>query len=181
MVAASVIEPEVNLTSGVNNTTATASMLPDKAPATATMEIAPSPATAPPPPPPPSSTPITTGVTTTTTVTHVPAPAHGGMGGLGRYVQIQMDAHLDVFSHSRVVSFFWVDRLPVSMTCPYCQQTMVTRTRDLVDGVTIIAVIALLCCFWPLFWLPFCIPACKATEHYCTRCNRRIATVGACT
>mmetsp|Transcript_5819 Transcript_5819/g.12951 ORF Transcript_5819/g.12951 Transcript_5819/m.12951 type:complete len:156 (+) Transcript_5819:1465-1932(+) len=155
MVAASVIEPEVNLTSGVNNTTATASMLPDKAPATATMEIAPSPATAPPPPPPPSSTPITTGVTTTTTVTHVPAPAHGGMGGLGR--------------------------LPVSMTCPYCQQTMVTRTRDLVDGVTIIAVIALLCCFWPLFWLPFCIPACKATEHYCTRCNRRIATVGACT
>mmetsp|Transcript_19092 Transcript_19092/g.44483 ORF Transcript_19092/g.44483 Transcript_19092/m.44483 type:complete len:260 (+) Transcript_19092:576-1355(+) len=69
-------------------------------------------------------------------------------------------------------------RNPTHMACPHCHETMVTRTRKRLGAVTILWVIALLCICWPLFWLPFLIPACQSTEHYCTRCNRMVGTVG---
>ncbi|KAI2499587.1 hypothetical protein MHU86_14882 [Fragilaria crotonensis] len=65
-------------------------------------------------------------------------------------------------------------------TCPNCHQQVRTRVRHLVDGGTIVAVIALLLLFWPLFWLPLVIPGCKSTHHYCAHCNYRIAKEDCC-
>lgn len=81
------------------------------------------------------------GATTTTTTYTVPPPAAAGasgaqfMGGLGRQ--------------------------SAAITCPSCQQQTMTRTTDQIDGITVIIAVVLLLLFWPLCWLPFCIPACK--------------------
>mmetsp|Transcript_33608 Transcript_33608/g.47752 ORF Transcript_33608/g.47752 Transcript_33608/m.47752 type:complete len:154 (+) Transcript_33608:20-481(+) len=73
-----------------------------------------------------------------------------------------------------------VGRHPFRLTCPNCSQTVTTRTREQVNGVTILMVIVLLLVFWPLFWLPLCLPSCKSTEHYCTNCNYRIGSADPC-
>ena len=79
----------------------------------------------------------------------------------------------------------WVRTLlhsnPAKITCPYCKHQGVTRTSEMIDTMTIVAVIVLLLLFWPLFWLPLCMPGCKATEHYCANCNRVVGKAEACT
>lgn len=68
---------------------------------------------------------------------------------------------------------------PQGVQCPYCNRQCVTRTHHRVDGCTVLASVLLLFIFWPIFWLPFCVPACKTTEHYCD-CGRRVGTSGPC-
>jgi hypothetical protein len=71
-------------------------------------------------------------------------------------------------------------RDPVGLKCQYCHEEMVTRPSDQVDAVTIMLVILLVFLFWPLCWIPFCVPGCKKTEHYCSRCNRVVGETEAC-
>lgn len=79
-----------------------------------------------------------------------------------------------------VVTDTYLGRDPAGMKCPYCSTQMVTRTRNRVDGITMLAFIILLFIFWPLCWLPFCIPSCKSTDHYCTKCNRKVGKAESC-
>jgi hypothetical protein len=41
---------------------------------------------------------------------------------------------------------------------------------------TIVAVLILLFVFWPLCWIPLCIPSCRRTNHYCghLECRRKV-------
>ncbi len=48
---------------------------------------------------------------------------------------------------------------PIKVTCPYCNQTDITKTRSQVGLCTIISVIVLIFCFFPLFWIPFICPS----------------------
>jgi hypothetical protein len=48
---------------------------------------------------------------------------------------------------------------PIKITCPYCNQTDVTKTRSQFGVCTIISVVVLLICFFPLFWVPFICPS----------------------
>ena len=84
-----------------------------------------------------------------------PAPAPSMMiGGLGRY--------------------------SAAIQCPFCRAQTVTRTRNRIDGLTMIAVVVMCFLFWPLFWLPLCMPSCKSTKHYCMHCNQKIAKTDPC-
>jgi hypothetical protein len=90
--------------------------------------------------------PPTTASTTTTTTYTIPAPAAAA----------QTTARLMIRN---------LGRTEKGMQCPHCQRQMVTRVRDQADCVTIVVVIILLFLFWPLFWLPLCVPCCKTTVH----------------
>ena len=48
---------------------------------------------------------------------------------------------------------------PIKITCPYCNQTEVTKTRSQFGVCTIISVVVLVICFFPLFWVPFICPS----------------------
>jgi hypothetical protein len=91
--------------------------------------------------------PESTGTTTTTTYT-VPPPVMGKPTGGGAPVNIG-----------------FLTRSPMTITCPHCAVTAVTRPRTQIDCITILIVVLLLLLFWPLFWLPFLIPG-SANECY---------------
>mmetsp|Transcript_5370 Transcript_5370/g.9903 ORF Transcript_5370/g.9903 Transcript_5370/m.9903 type:complete len:153 (-) Transcript_5370:1416-1874(-) len=88
--------------------------------------------------------------TTTTTIQHVVAP----LTGLGRY--------------------------PCVIHCPFCHQETMTRTKDTMGCTAVVAVVLLCFICWPFAWIPCCIPTCKATDHYCRQCRRRIGRVEPC-
>lgn len=67
------------------------------------------------------------------------------------------------------------------MTCPFCEKNILTKTRDRIDGMTIIFVILICLLFWPLFWLPFCMPKCKSVHHYCPQCKSKVGVTDPCT
>jgi hypothetical protein len=99
--------------------------------------------------------------TTTTTYT-VPPPAGGTPAPIG-----------------------FLTRSPMTITCPHCAVTAVTRPRSQIDCVTVLIVVLLLLLFWPLFWLPFLIPVstneCCSNERLCSLhclsiCGRRLET-----
>lgn len=52
---------------------------------------------------------------------------------------------------------------PTKVTCPYCNQTDITRTRSQFGICTIISVVVLVICFFPLFWVPFICPSVSGT------------------
>jgi hypothetical protein len=52
---------------------------------------------------------------------------------------------------------------PTKITCPYCNQTDITRTRSQFGICTIISVVVLVICFFPLFWVPFICPSVSGT------------------
>jgi hypothetical protein len=71
-------------------------------------------------------------------------------------------------------------RSSVAVQCPFCRAQTVTRTRNNIDGVTMIAVVVMCFLFWPLLWLPLCMPNCKSTNHFCTHCHQKIAKTDPC-
>jgi hypothetical protein len=93
-----------------------------------------------------NAAPDAAGTTTTTTYT-VPAP--GGSTPAGGVP----------------ASIGYLTRSPMTITCPHCAVTAVTRPRTQIDCITILIVVLLLLLFWPLFWLPFVIPV-SANESY---------------
>jgi hypothetical protein len=52
-------------------------------------------------------------------------------------------------------SIGFLTRSPMTITCPHCAVTAVTRPRSQIDCVTVLCIVLLLLFFWPLFWLPF--------------------------
>mmetsp|Transcript_7803 Transcript_7803/g.9368 ORF Transcript_7803/g.9368 Transcript_7803/m.9368 type:complete len:170 (+) Transcript_7803:91-600(+) len=106
-----------------------------------------------------SSTAKPTTTTTTTTTYTVPPPA----------AQPVAPSPMPVFG-----------RDPTGFACPHCQKNCVTRTRHHPDWVTIVAIILLVLFFWPLFWLPLCLPGCQTVDHYCSCCNRKVGSRSAC-
>jgi len=64
--------------------------------------------------------------------------------------------------------------------CPHCAVNTVTYPKEQIDWVTIVASILSVLLFWPLFWLPFVIPGCKATDHYCGSCHRKVGRTPPC-
>ncbi|KAK2818239.1 hypothetical protein Q7C36_022172 [Tachysurus vachellii] len=62
--------------------------------------------------------------------------------------------------------------LPVSMTCGYCKQKIVTSTKA-VSGLLTWAVFGTLLffCIWPFCLIPFCVESCKDIEHSCPNCH----------
>ncbi|GAX19700.1 hypothetical protein FisN_19Hu286 [Fistulifera solaris] len=69
---------------------------------------------------------------------------------------------------------------PRSITCPNCQQKTRTEVSLETDSKTMIAFVALLILFWPLCWLPFVSPSCKAATHVCPLCHTQLGTTPPC-
>ena len=67
----------------------------------------------------------------------------------------------------------FLTRSPMTITCPHCAVTAVTRPRSQIDCITTLMVVLLLLLFWPLFWLPFVIPVsaneCYGNERLCSQ------------
>jgi LITAF-like zinc ribbon domain len=71
-------------------------------------------------------------------------------------------------------------RYECGMQCPFCETTMVTRTKTSCDGITWLFVLILFILFWPLCWLPLCMPKCQRVHHYCTHCQRKVGVTEPC-
>jgi len=73
-------------------------------------------------------------------------------------------------------------RNATGLQCPYCQRQTVTHVHDAIGVGTVVAVIVLAILFWPLCWLPLCVPGCKRTTHYCghAACGRKVGETRVC-
>ncbi|CAF0855164.1 unnamed protein product [Adineta steineri] len=68
-----------------------------------------------------------------------------------------------------------VGEYPVQCTCPQCKAQIVTRTEKKVGLFAwLLCGIMVLIAFWICCFIPFCVDACKDTEHYCPSCNTLI-------
>jgi hypothetical protein len=73
--------------------------------------------------------------------------------------------------------FLW--RIPTMLNpCPCCGKPAQTRIRTAPNWMTFIAVVALMCIFWPICWIPLITDSCKLTEHFCVLCNEKIGVIG---
>lgn len=68
------------------------------------------------------------------------------------------------------------------LKCPHCKRETITIVEDRVGMGTIVATIIIAIIFWPLCWLPFCVPTCKRTYHFCghDECNKKIGVTNVC-
>ena len=73
-------------------------------------------------------------------------------------------------------------RQPHGLKCPHCNRETITIVDDRIGMGTILATIALAILFWPLCWLPFCMPSCKQTVHFCghEECRRKVGVTSVC-
>lgn len=76
----------------------------------------------------------------------------------------------------------FLTRNPTQMdACPCCQANARTRVVTAPSIVTWAVVVLLVFVFWPLCWLPLVMTKTKQSDHYCTSCNMKVGTIGACT
>jgi hypothetical protein len=73
-------------------------------------------------------------------------------------------------------------RNATGLLCPHCQRQTVTVVEDYVGLGTVIAVIILAILFWPVCWLPLCVPTCRRTHHYCGHisCQKKVGETRVC-
>ena len=78
--------------------------------------------------------------------------------------------------------YYNLGRSPVGLQCPHCHRQTITVVQDRMGLGTLVAVLLLALFFWPLCWLPLCIPSCKTTNHYCGHfeCRRRVGETSPC-
>mmetsp|Transcript_5418 Transcript_5418/g.13617 ORF Transcript_5418/g.13617 Transcript_5418/m.13617 type:complete len:148 (+) Transcript_5418:81-524(+) len=83
---------------------------------------------------------------------------------------------------SRIQLHSNLGRQPYGIMCEHCQKETITIVQDRVGMGTIIATILLALVFWPLCWLPFCMPSCKRTNHFCghASCKKKIGVTHVC-
>ena len=87
-----------------------------------------------------------------------------------------------VFPVNHIPHSLWNnDSYPTTVTCPFCGAHGETRLERHNTAYTCVAVVILAICFWPLFWLPFCITTLKKNVHFCSNCNRKVGTSPPCT
>ncbi|GAA5917992.1 hypothetical protein JCM5296_007216 [Sporobolomyces johnsonii] len=68
---------------------------------------------------------------------------------------------------------------PDIVHCTRCGYTGPSDLRLIPTGKTYCASLVTCLIFWPLLWVPFCIPQCNAVEHDCPRCRSPLVTVKA--
>jgi hypothetical protein len=104
----------------------------------------------------------------------------GGGGGIG-YGSSQQTFVQGVPINSNVVIVREVvdgslPSFPILVTCPNCNRN-VTTVVDTTPGPGTWCGSAMLCIFfWPLFWLPFCVPEMQDQYHFCPACGAQIGT-----
>eukprot|EP00550_Attheya_septentrionalis_P005023 CAMPEP_0198282406 /NCGR_PEP_ID=MMETSP1449-20131203/2242_1 /TAXON_ID=420275 /ORGANISM="Attheya septentrionalis, Strain CCMP2084" /LENGTH=108 /DNA_ID=CAMNT_0043978661 /DNA_START=85 /DNA_END=408 /DNA_ORIENTATION=- len=54
--------------------------------------------------------------------------------------------HMHTMEHTGTLRH--LGRLPVTLTCPYCKEDMMTTTHDAIDKITLIIILVLLLSFW---------------------------------
>lgn len=71
--------------------------------------------------------------------------------------------------------------VPQRFQCPYCHKNIVTRIGKRPGAAAWFSCLGI-ALFFPFgcCLIPFCIPECQDTDHYCPSCNNRIASVSAC-
>lgn len=69
------------------------------------------------------------------------------------------------------------ERHSIEALCPRCSRTVRTRVVTHSSTETILVAIALCYLITLLFFIPFVIPWCQETTHYCPHCNHEIGTV----
>ncbi|UJR23170.1 hypothetical protein I4U23_026190 [Adineta vaga] len=62
-------------------------------------------------------------------------------------------------------------RKSIDIICPQCGATVLTRVETSITIITVIGAVLLFLCTCILVCLPFCVPACKRSSHYCPYCN----------
>mmetsp|Transcript_9875 Transcript_9875/g.14795 ORF Transcript_9875/g.14795 Transcript_9875/m.14795 type:complete len:130 (+) Transcript_9875:80-469(+) len=75
-----------------------------------------------------------------------------------------------------VVSYQKLGTTPFQHTCSNCNHAGLTRTTSQPTAGAWVSCCLLVLFFWPLFWVPFVIPACKKTSHYCKNCGVLVGT-----
>jgi hypothetical protein len=85
-------------------------------------------------------------------------------------------------SGSRIRLHNNLGRNSTGLQCQHCGKETVTSVRDMVGVTTVVAVIVLAVLFWPLLWVPFCVPSCKKTSHYCGHdgCRKKVGVTQSC-
>ena len=78
--------------------------------------------------------------------------------------------------------YLFLKRSATGLQCPHCHRQTVTTTRDVIGVGTVIAILVVTILFWPLFWVPLCIPSCKRTNHFCghTECRKKVGVTPVC-
>mmetsp|Transcript_26726 Transcript_26726/g.62459 ORF Transcript_26726/g.62459 Transcript_26726/m.62459 type:complete len:157 (-) Transcript_26726:2261-2731(-) len=73
-------------------------------------------------------------------------------------------------------------RQPFGLQCPHCNRETITIVDDRIGVATIVLVVVLAFVFWPCCWIPFCVPSCKQTNHFCGHdsCRRKVGVTGVC-
>ena len=71
-------------------------------------------------------------------------------------------------------------RYECHMQCPFCSNLILTQTKTRSDGITWLFVLILLFVFWPLCWLPLCMPRCQRVHHSCPSCHRKVGITEPC-
>lgn len=75
-------------------------------------------------------------------------------------------------------------RVPVSVTCPGCKQTAMSKVQCAPSKKQLIIFVIMFCigCFFGVCWIwsaiPFCIPKCYAVAHQCPKkgCDHKYGT-----
>jgi lipopolysaccharide-induced tumor necrosis factor-alpha factor len=80
----------------------------------------------------------------------------------------------------RTIVYGHLGRYECHMQCPFCETMMITRTETRCDGMTWVFVLILFIVFWPLCWLPLCMPKCQRVYHYCSHCQRKVGITEPC-
>ena len=85
-------------------------------------------------------------------------------------------------SGSRIQLHNNLGRNSTGLQCQHCGRETVTFVKDMVGVTTAVAVIVLAVLFWPLLWVPFCVPSCKETSHYCGHvgCRKKVGVTQSC-
>lgn len=66
-------------------------------------------------------------------------------------------------------------RSSVNHQCQFCGFVGRTHIKENLGSCAIIAIVVLVICFWPLFWLPLVMDSCKDKQHICPNCQRPVS------
>jgi len=111
---------------------------------------------------------------------NVSSPTSTSIVPAGNFAPInpRKPAHLTVPTNN----LYQLGRGAAGLTCPHCKRQTITVVQDFIGVGTVVAIVILAIFFWPLCWLPLCIPSCKRTHHFCghNTCGRKVGETSVC-